>query len=165
MNLIEKALLFGYEKVLYLDTDSIFVIYDEETEEIWQKCFNHQDMLGGWAIEEMIDKSQFTAPKRYKTEVDGKTSIKAGGINFSKYKSDKVDELLTSEARIVDEEERKEMISKYQIPFDEVNIVSSEWQVQRAYRCKGGTLILFQIKKMDIQKKYESIYKMNTKDV
>ena len=165
VNLIEKALLFGYEKVLYLDTDSIFVIYDEETEEIWQKCFNHQDMLGGWAIEEMIDKSQFTAPKRYKTEVDGKTSIKAGGINFSKYKSDKVDELLTSEARIVDEEERKEMISKYQIPFDEVNIVSSEWQVQRAYRCKGGTLILFQIKKMDIQKKYESIYKMNTKDV
>ena len=162
--LIEKALLFGYEKVLYLDTDSIFVIYDEETERIWQNCFNHQDMLGGWAIEEMIDKSQFTAPKRYKTESDGKTQIKAGGINFGQFKEEKVDDLITREALIVDEEERKEMISKYQIPFDEVNIVSSEWQVQRAFRCKGGTLIIFQTKKMDIQKKYEAIYKKNTKE-
>lgn len=165
VNLIEKALLFGYEKVLYLDTDSIFVIYDDETEKIWQEQFNHLDFLGGWAMEEMIDKAQFTAPKRYKTEVDGQASVKAAGINFDKYKADKVDELLTKEARIVDDDERKEMISKYQIPFDEVNIVSSEWQVQRAYRCKGGTLILFQTKKMDVQKKYENIYKINRDDV
>lgn len=165
VNLIEKALLFGYEKVLYLDTDSIFVIYDDETEKIWQNNFNHLDFLGGWAIEEIIDKAQFTAPKRYKTEVDGQASVKAAGINFDKYRSDKVDELITREALIVDEEERKEMISKYQIPFDEVNIISSEWQVQRAYRCKGGTLILFQTKKMDVQKKYENIYKINCDDV
>lgn len=165
VNLIEKALLFGFEKVLYLDTDSIFVILDDETEKIWNEQFNHNDFLGGWAVEEIVDRSQFTAPKRYKTEVDGKTSIKAGGINFDKYKEDKVDELLTAEARIVDDEEKKEMVQKYQIPFDEVNIVSSKWQVQRAYRCKGGTLILFQEKSMDIQKKYEDIYKMNVGDV
>lgn len=165
VNLIEKALLFGYEKVLYLDTDSIFVLLDKETEKVWNECFNHCDMLGGWALEEIIQRSQFTAPKRYKTEVDGKTAIKAGGINFEKYRSDKVNELLTAEAMIVSEEEKKDMISKYQIPFDEINIVSSEWQVQRAFRCKGGTLILFQTKKMDIQKKYESIYNLNVKDV
>lgn len=164
-NLIEKALLFGYEKVLYLDTDSIFVIYDEETEKVWQENFNHRDFLGGWALEEMIDKAQFTAPKRYKTERNGQATIKSAGINFDKFKADKIDDLLTSEAKIVDEEERKELISKYQIPYDEVNIISSEWQVQRAFRCKGGTLIVFQTKKMDIQKKYESIYKLNTKDV
>lgn len=165
VNLIEKALLFGYEKVLYLDTDSIFVIYDKDTEDVWQNCFNHNDFLGGWAIEEMIDKAQFTAPKRYKTETDGKATIKSAGINFDKFKADKIDDLLTSESRIVDDEERNEMISKYQIPYDEVNIVSSEWKVQRAFRCKGGTLIIFQTKKMDIQKKYETIYKVNTKDV
>ena len=165
VNLIEKALLFGYEKVLYLDTDSIFVLYDEETDQIWRDKFNHADNLGGWALEEIIHRSQFTAPKRYKTEVDGETTIKAGGINFEKYKADKVNELLTEEARIVSEVEKKDMIDKYQIPFDEVNIVSSEWFVQRAYRCKGGTLIQFQKKKMDIQKKYEAIYKINTKDI
>lgn len=163
--LIEKALLFGYENVLYLDTDSIFFIWNKETEKTWNEKFNHNDFLGGWAMEEILDRCQFTAPKRYKTEVDGVASIKAGGINFEKYKEEKVDELLTKEARIVDEEERKEMVQKYQIPFDEVNIVSSKWQVQRAYRCKGGTLILFQEKSMDIQKKYESIYKLNVGDV
>lgn len=165
VELIEKALLFGYEKVLYLDTDSIFVLYDEETDQIWRDKFNHADMLGCWALEEIIDRSQFTAPKRYKTEKDGISTIKAGGINFEKYKSDKVNELLTEEARIVSDDEKKEMISKYQIPFDEVNIVSSHWQVQRAYRCKGGTLILFQDKMMDIPKKYQSIYNLNKKDV
>ena len=165
VNLIEKALLFGYEKVLYLDTDSIFVIYDQETDQIWRDKFNHLDMLGGWASEEIIDKAQFTAPKRYKTEVDGKASIKAAGINFNQFKVDKVNELLTNEARIVSEEDKKEMVQKYQIPFDEVNIVSSEWKVQRAFRCKGGTLIIFQTKKMEVQKKYESIYKLNTNDI
>ena len=164
VNLIEKALSFGFEKVLYLDTDSIFVIYDEETDQVWRDNFNHMDFLGGWALEEIIEKAQFTAPKRYKTEKDGKATIKSAGINFDKFKEEKVDELLTSESKIVDEDERKEMIQKYQIPFDEVNIISSEWKVQRAFRCKGGTLIIFQNKKMDIQKKYESIYNMNKDD-
>lgn len=165
VNLIEKALLFGYENVLYLDTDSIFVILNEKTQAIWDnpRNFNHRDYLGGWGLEEIIDRAQFTAPKRYKTEVNGETSIKAGGINFSKYKADKVDELLTSEARIVSDDERQEMIDKYQIPYDEVNIVSSKWKVQRAFRCKGGTLIIFQEKEMAIQKKYESIYSLNMK--
>ena len=55
----------------------------------------------------------------------------------------------------------KEAISKINIPYDEINIVSSNWKVQRAYRVKGGTIIEFQEKKMDIQKKYLSIYEKN----
>ena len=51
---------------------------------------NKENFLGGWAIEEIIDKAQFTAPKRYKLEVkEGdkiRTTIKAGGINFDFYK-------------------------------------------------------------------------------
>ena len=105
----------------------------------------------------------FTAPKRYKTETDGITTIKAGGINFTKYKADKVDERISSSGLVVDEETRKQMILDYAIPFDEVNIISSEWQVQRAYRVKGGTLIEFQNKKMDVQKKYSDIYHKNAK--
>lgn len=159
--LIETALLFGWEKILYFDTDSIFVLKDYQTMKVWNEQISHVDYLGGWALEETLSRAQFTAPKRYKTEAFGKTTIKAGGINFNKFKEQKVDDLLTKEARIVSDEERDEMIDKYQIPYDEINIISSKFKVQRAFRCKGGTLIVFQEKEMGIQKKYENIYKNN----
>ena len=57
---------------------------------------------------------------------------------------------------------RKEALEQINIPFDEVNIVSSSWEVQRAYRVKGGTIIEFQTKKMDVQDKYLEIYKQNS---
>ena len=166
VNLIETALKFGWEKICYFDTDSIFVLLDKETLNVWNTQVSHKDYLGGWALEEIIQRAQFTAPKRYKTISDGKTTIKAGGINFNKFKEQKVDDLLTNEAKIVSDKEREEMIDKYQIPYDEINIVSSSFNVQRAYRCKGGTLIIFQKKEMGIQKKYEKIYQQNAeKDV
>ena len=117
-------------------------------------------MLTGWAQDKggIITKAQFTAPKRYKIEVGGKTSIKAGGINFTQYKANKVDP--NNELSI---EERNSLIEKYQIPFEEVNIISSEWEVQRAYRVKGGTLIELQKKSMSVQKKYIDIYNKNAK--
>ena len=162
VNLIETALLFGWEKICYFDTDSIFVLKDEETWKIWQTKISHNDYLGGWALEEELKQAQFTAPKRYKTlDVYGKTTIKAGGINFNKFKEERVDDLLTKEARIVSEEEREDMINKYQIPYDEINIISNAFNVQRAFRCKGGTIIVFQRKEMSVQKKYEKIYELN----
>lgn len=163
--LIETALKFGWEKICYFDTDSIFVIKDEETEKVWNTKVSHYDYLGGWALEEVIEQAQFTAPKRYKTLSNGKTTIKAGGINFNKFKEEKVDELITKEARIVSEDEREEMIDKYQIPYDEINIISNSFNVQRAFRCKGGTLIIFQRKEMGVQKKYEEIYKLNVENL
>ena len=48
-----------------------------------------------------------------------------------------------------------------ELPFDEIDIISSKWQVQRAYRVKGGTLIEFQEKAMDIQLKYLEIARKN----
>lgn len=163
--LIETALLFGWEKICYFDTDSIFVILDDDVQKVWDNKINKIDFLGGWGLEEIIDRAQFTAPKRYKTETNGVATIKAGGINFSSYKADMVDDLLTKEARIVSDEERKDMIDKYQIPYDEVNIVSSSWRVQRAYRVKGGTIIEFQTKEMNIQKKYKTIYDKNVANI
>lgn len=174
VELVEKALLLCnypdedgitrfHPNVTYFDTDSIFFIWNEQTEKILYSKFDLQDHLGGWAIEEFIDRAMFTAPKRYKTETDGITTIKAGGINFTKYKANKVDEKISSYGLVVDEETRKQMILDYAIPFDEVNIISSEWQVQRAYRVKGGTLIEFQNKKMDVQKKYSDIYHKNAR--
>ena len=146
VSLIENAFLVGWENVVYFDTDSIFFIINDESLAGWEKI-DKTDFLGGWAIEEAkIDRAQFTAPKRYKTETNGKTIIKAGGINFDKFKRD------------------NGYKPEDNLPFDEINIVSSKWQVQRAFRCKGGTLIIFQEKKMDIQRKYETIYNTNVKD-
>ena len=130
--LIETALKFGYENIIYFDTDSIFCVYNEKTKKVWDSL-NQKYELGGWGLEHIIDKSQLTAPKRYKLECNGETILKCGGINFERL-----------------------------VSYDELNITSSSWKVQRAYRCKGGTLIDFQKKEMKVQKKYEEIYKHNT---
>ena len=148
VDLIETALKIGWEKVVYFDTDSIFFLWDEESKKVWESL-PQQDFLGGWGLEEFIDKAQFTAPKRYKTETDGVLSVKAGGINFDKW-------LLEND--YVDEEGKPLMD---EVPFEEINIVSSKWQVQRAFRCKGGTLIEFQEKEMQVPKKYDNIYERN----
>lgn len=171
VSLVETALKFcklknnGYpdvSKIIYFDTDSIFFIWDKDTEDVW-KTIPQQDFLNNWGWEEMIDRAQFTAPKRYKTESDGKATIKAGGINFLDYKSKKVDEIISNESLDISEDERKDMIESYQIPFDEVNIISSIWRVQRAYRVKGGSIIEFQDKEISIPDKYIEIYNKNVK--
>ena len=164
VELVETALKFGLENILYFDTDSIFCLYNDETKRVLDTEINLNDELGGWAIEEICERAQFTAPKRYKLEVkEGdnlKTTIKAGGINFDFYKehsyAEKV-EFYMKEYGL----SRKDACNMIDIPFDEVNIISSEWQVQRAYRVKGGTIIEFQTKKMDVQKKYIEVYNKN----
>ena len=165
VELIETALKFGWENVLYFDTDSIFCLYNEHTKHVLETEINLKDELGGWAVEEICERAQFTAPKRYKLEVkDGeelKTTIKAGGINFDFYK----EHTHAEELEFYMKEyglSRKEALQKIDIPFDEVNIISSSWEVQRAYRVKGGTIIEFQTKNMDVQDKYIEVFKKNT---
>lgn len=164
VELIETALKFGWENVLYFDTDSIFFILNDNTQKILDNEINLKDELGGWEVEEILTRAQFTAPKRYKTEklIDGelKTTIKAGGINFDFFKEHTHAEELAYYMETY-ECTKKEALAMIDIPFDEVNIISSEWQVQRAYRVKGGTIIEFQTKKMDVQKKYMDIYDKN----
>lgn len=137
VNLIELALRIGWEKICYFDTDSIFFLWDEESKKVWEQT-PQQDFLGGWGFEEFIDKAQFVTPKRYKTETDGKTIVKAGGINFHDY-----------------------LVRHNEITFDEINIVSNKFKVQRAYRVKGGTIIEFQEKEVAVPKKYQTIYEKN----
>ena len=145
VDLIETALKFGWQKILYFDTDSIFVLKDKETEKVFN-TLDFTDFLGCWGLEEIIDKAQFTAPKRYKTETDGKTTIKAGGFNFNNYIENKAKEL---------------KLDKYAVEFDEINLVNSSWKVQRAYRCKGGTLIEFETKEIKVADKYMTTYEKN----
>lgn len=164
VELIETALKFGWENVLYFDTDSIFCLYNEQTKKVLETQINLKDELGGWAVEEIAQRAVFSAPKRYKLEVkegdEIKTTIKAGGINFDFYKEHTHKEELEFYMKEYNLS-RKEALQRIDIPFDEVNIISSEWQVQRAYRVKGGTIIEFQTKQMGVQNKYLEIYERN----
>ena len=165
VELVETALKFGWENILYFDTDSIFCLYNDFTKHVLETQINLKDELGGWAVEEICERAQFTAPKRYKLEVKNgdkiETTIKAGGINFDFYK----EHTHAEELEFYIQEygmSRKEALAQINIPFDEVNIVSSSWEVQRAYRVKGGTLIEFQTKKMYVQKKYIEVFNKNS---
>lgn len=162
VNLIETAFKIdpSGKKILYFDTDSIFFLWDKQTEKAL-KQINMKDELGGWAIEEFIDRAQFTAPKRYKTETNGITTIKAGGINFDNFKQtihkQEYDRLIAMGLT------NKEALDSIMIPFEEINITNSKFKVQRAYRVKGGTIIEFQEKEVSIPKKYIDIYNKNVK--
>ena len=146
--LVSTALKFGWEKILYFDTDSIFILWDEDVEKVWQSDeINKADWLGGWALEETLGRAIFACPKRYKTQnIDsGVVDVKAGGINFDKFFEEKG-------------------YTKNEVPFDEINITNETYKVQRAMRCKGGTIIVFQEKTMGVQKKYQDIFEKNTKE-
>ena len=165
--LVSTALKFGWEKIIYFDTDSIFILWDEEVEKIWQSdAIDKEDHLGGWALEETIGRCQFTAPKRYKTQLIGQETIKvknvkAGGINFDDYLTTHHKALIEGIMKENPAMTQKEAIQRLQIPFDEINIESEKYNIQRAMRCKGGTIIVFQEKEMSIQKKYEKVYDKN----
>ena len=159
-DLILTALLISPDgsDILYFDTDSIFFIKTEETMRRFNELVNHDDFLGGWKIDKIIKKAQFSAPKRYKYEdPEGETHIKAGGINFTQYIQEKAKEQGLHEL-----EDIKDFVSKYHFSFDEINIISSIWKVQRAYRVKGGTIIEFQDKEIKVPLKYSDIYHKNT---
>lgn len=150
--LIELAIKFGWKNVVYFDTDSIFAIDTPEVEKAWAET-NQEDFLGGWGLEEYIDRAQFAAPKRYKTQTGNNLTVKAGGINFEQYMLDR------------NKKKYKEDVQSYEelheVPYEEINIVSSSWKVQRAYRVKGGTIIDFQNKEMKVPKKYEGVFENN----
>ena len=164
--LCETALLFGSENIIYFDTDSIFFLWNDKTKTVWESnLINKEDRLGGWGREHLISKAQFTAPKRYKLQVVGqeKPDVKAGGINFNEFIKEHHKEEFKNiyNPNLMTE---KEAIEKIKTSYEEFNIVSSIWKVQRSYRVEGGTIIEFENKEMKIQKKYESIYKKNIND-
>lgn len=145
--LVSTALKFSPDgsKIIYFDTDSIFILWDEEVQKIWESdSIQKEDWLGGWALEETLGRACFTAPKRYKTQdfYSNKVSIKAGGINFDKYFQEKG-------------------ITPSDIPYDEINITNETYKVQRALRVRGGSVVIFQDKEMNVQAKYKNIYEAN----
>lgn len=141
--LIQLALSMGWRNIVYFDTDSIFAIANEEVLNAWNNC-NQRNELGGWALEEYCDKAQFTAPKRYKLEVENKVIVKTAGVNG-------INTTIKSE---------EGNIIEY-VPFNEINITNETYEVKRSFRCNGGTIIDLTLKEIKVQDKYKEIYYNN----
>lgn len=137
VRLVSTAAKFGYENVVYFDTDSIFVVDNAETRRVLKKI-NMKDELGGWGMEKDIEQGQFAAPKRYKILEDDLEksvpvlTVKAAGFNFLGADN-----------------------------FESVDIVSGKYQVQGTMKVKGGTLVIMKEKQMSIQDKYIGIAREN----
>lgn len=135
VTLVTAALKIGWDKIVYFDTDSIFFIKTAETMKA-AKTLDFKDHLGGWGWESDIIRGQFSAPKRYKTIEDGdKLVVHMAGINFN----NNIGEL----------------------DYDSLNIYDGDYRIQGVKRVKGGTIIIFKDKHLDIQPKYKDIYNRN----
>ena len=139
--LIETALKIGWQKVVYFDTDSIFYITDEETEQRLQKSGLIGNELGQFSHENFIVGAQFTAPKRYKIKEETDDGVKevfhCAGINF--------------------ENDRPS--------FDDLDLLNGQYWIKGRKRAKGGTLIILKKKKMKVVAKYASIFEKNVNRV
>lgn len=120
-----------YKNIIYFDTDSIFMLDNEQTQE-FIKYLDTKDDLYNWGFEEHIERAQFACPKRYKLELDNKeTEAHLAGFNVNNQS------------------------------FDEINIIKSEHWIYRGYRIKGGTIIAPQRKILDVDNKYRIIFEKN----
>ena len=132
--LVEDALRLSPsgDSVLYMDTDSLFFLENEETKE-GIKSLKIGEGLGDFAFEPDIERGQFTAAKRYKlVEKDVGTTIKAGGITMCGG-----------------------------LEFDKVDLVEGTFTAKTAVRAKGGALIVDKVKKLGVQSKYRATFDRN----
>jgi len=137
VRLVEAALSIDPtgKSILYFDTDSIFFLSTPETERNAKKL-SYTDFLGGWGRENDIVRAQFSAPKRYKI-------IEKSG----------------EELAFVPHLAGFNGLEEY--AYDELNIITAEYDVQRIRRVKGGTVVIMTTKKVDVQPKYMGTYEDN----
>ena len=76
---------FGYENIVYVETDSLIVIANEKTEKVLEGLELKKE-LGFWHMEATAVKAYFPMAKRYKYQTDrGETVVKGAGIDRSAF--------------------------------------------------------------------------------
>lgn len=140
VTLIETALKFGWENIVYFDTDSIFFVKNEKTLKTLE-TLDTRDELCCWGVENDIETGEFTAPKRYKLieiEKDGTTrdQITMAGVNFEKGTTP---------------------------TYENTDIIDHVYTVHRMKKVKGGSVLITEPKHIRVKKEYETILKTNTK--
>ena len=143
--LIRAAMKLGYENVLYMDTDSIFFLWNKETKRKI-KLLEINDKMGSFGWEDvdengntLLDGAMFTAPKRYKLHSkDGSFDVKMAGVSTP-----------------------KEDLNGDELDYDHVNMIDGWFMAKTKVRVDGGTLILPKAKHLQVQAKYRDILAKN----
>lgn len=111
---VQLAEQFGYENVMYCETDSLIVIKNEHTKAVLDGMELKKE-LGYWHIEAFAKRAYFPMAKRYKYERDdGETVIKGAGIDVSQFSRE----------------------------YDEAAIVGVSVSMRQKKMAKGGTLLI-----------------------
>lgn len=114
LHMIEKAEEFGFENVLYIETDSLIVLDNEKTRAVLSKMELSKD-LNHWHLEALIKEAYFPMAKRYKYRtVDGASVVKGAGLDV---------------AQLGD-------------VYEDISIVNNTLTMRMKKRAKGGMLLV-----------------------
>lgn len=84
-HMIEKAKEFGFENVVYIETDSLIILDNDKTRAVLGKMELSKD-LNHWHLEAFAKDAYFPMAKRYKyLRDDGKAIVKGAGIDSAQF--------------------------------------------------------------------------------
>lgn len=85
--LFKMAKRFGFENIVYKDTDSLFIISNKKTEAVIKDMQDRGEFhkgLGGWTLCDRATNGKFIMPKRYSyIDENGEVHTKAAGITIN----------------------------------------------------------------------------------
>lgn len=146
--LVETALLFDYRDVIYFDTDSIFVMYNDNTRKVWESNkINKTNFFGGWGLEGengLHYGMRAVCAKRYiTTDSKGNKDVKCAGMGVEEFFKQ-----VAIDKHYLEKNERNnrkivEGVQKFLKENDIANIKMDGVyiQVRQRTKAKGGTII------------------------
>ena len=146
--LVETALLFDYKDIVYFDTDSIFVMYNDNTRKVWESSrINKINFFGGWGLEGekgLHYGMRAVCSKRYITcDSKGNKDVKCAGMSVEEF----FKQAAISEGYIKEDERNSKAISqgvqKYLKEHDikDLKMDGVTIKVKQRAKAKGGTII------------------------
>ena len=113
-HLIKLAAKFGFDNVVYVETDCLIVLANPKTEGVLRSMELKKE-LGFWHMEAKALKAYFPMAKRYKYETEeGETIVKGAGIDSASFSGD----------------------------YEQIKITGTTVEMRQKKPAKGGTLII-----------------------
>ena len=113
-HLVQLAQKFGFENIVYVETDSLIVIANPKTEAVLGSMELKKE-LGFWHMEATAVKAYFPMAKRYKYETEeGEVVVKGAGIDSHAFQGD----------------------------YEQVKITGAVVEMRQKKPAKGGTLLI-----------------------
>lgn len=127
-HLVKLAKEFGYENIVYVETDCLMVLDTPKTRAILEKMELKKE-LGFWHLEAVAKQAYFPMAKRYKYETeDGRAVVKGAGIDSGAFVGD----------------------------YQEIKLTDTKIVMRQKKPAKGGTLLIKVEKKLKGERKNET---------